>query len=117
MPAENIFCDEVSRMALISARELRLSIAIAISVIIGTVKTLYCGWFKTSFATGVLVSKMMYLLPSWVAGIAAPSIAEAMGYLVGCAGILCQISGIPNSVLRLGAVCYLPQLSASFRES
>src|SRR3954463_11230107 len=44
MPAENIFGDDdFSRIALMSLRELRPSMASAISTIIGTVSTLYGG--------------------------------------------------------------------------
>ena len=55
MPAENVFCDESSMMHLMSPRPLRLSMASASSVIIGTVSTLYCGWFSVIFATNVCV--------------------------------------------------------------
>src|SRR3954471_3677848 len=78
MPAENIFWLLVIRMALMSLRELSPSIASAISAIIGTVSTLYGGWFNTSFATKLDVSNWMNLKPSFI-GAGEPSVAVAMG--------------------------------------
>ena len=52
-------------MALMSLRELRLSIASASSVIIGTVRTLYGGWFSTKRATNDDVSNRTSLKPSF----------------------------------------------------
>ena len=61
MPAENTFCDEVIRMALMSLRELSPSMAVAISVIMGTVSTLWGGLFSVMRAMNVLVSNCMNL--------------------------------------------------------
>src|SRR5262249_11008839 len=61
MPAEKADCEDCKRMAFTSPRPFRLSMASAISFIMGTVSTLCGAWLSVRRAMKFLISNWMYL--------------------------------------------------------